>query len=71
MEYIENEHLNVLEIVVSHRVDEHIKNDTLCMTDVDPTIVERPIVRCVTDNFFVDLDEHLSNASGASDDDEL
>ncbi|KAA0032530.1 gamma-aminobutyrate transaminase POP2 [Cucumis melo var. makuwa] len=41
------------------------------MTDIDPAIVERPIVRHVTDNFFVDLDEHLSNASEASDDDEL
>ncbi|KAA0056817.1 CACTA en-spm transposon protein [Cucumis melo var. makuwa] len=37
---VENEHLNVLEIVVSHRVDDHIEDDTLCRTDVDPTIVK-------------------------------
>ncbi|KAA0032772.1 uncharacterized protein E5676_scaffold428G00170 [Cucumis melo var. makuwa] len=53
---VENEDLNVLEIVVSHQVDEHIKNDTLCKTDVDPTFVERPIVRHVNDDFINDLD---------------
>ena len=34
---VENEYLNVLKIVVSHRVDEHNEDDTLCRTDVDPT----------------------------------
>ncbi|TYK16299.1 gamma-aminobutyrate transaminase POP2 [Cucumis melo var. makuwa] len=63
---VENEDLNVLEIVVSHRVDEHIEDDTLCRTDVDPTIVERPIVRHVTDDFIDNVDEHLSHASGTS-----
>ncbi|KAA0063052.1 CACTA en-spm transposon protein [Cucumis melo var. makuwa] len=63
---VENEDLNVLEIVVSHRVDEHIEDDTLWRTDVDPTIVERPIVRHVTDDFIDDVDEHLSHASGTS-----
>ncbi|TYK09799.1 CACTA en-spm transposon protein [Cucumis melo var. makuwa] len=43
---IENEHLNVLEIIVSHRVDDHIEDDTLYRTDVDPTIVERPVETC-------------------------
>ncbi|KAA0035038.1 CACTA en-spm transposon protein [Cucumis melo var. makuwa] len=56
---VTNEHLNVLEIVVSHQVDEHIEDDTLCRTDVDLTIVERPIVRHVTDDFIDDVNEHL------------
>ncbi|KAA0067786.1 GDSL esterase/lipase [Cucumis melo var. makuwa] len=60
---IENEHLNVLEIIVSHRVDDHIEDDTLYRTDVDPTIVERPVVRHVTNNFIDNVDEHLSHAS--------
>ena len=64
---VENEHLNVLEIAVSHRVDDHIEDDTLCRYEVDPTIVERPVVRHVTDDFIDDVDEHLSHAS----DDEL
>ncbi|KAA0054789.1 uncharacterized protein E6C27_scaffold437G00740 [Cucumis melo var. makuwa] len=68
---VENEYLNILEIVVSHRVDEHIEDDTRCRTDVDPTIVERPIVHHVTDDFINDVDEHLSHASEISDDDEL
>ncbi|KAA0056494.1 CACTA en-spm transposon protein [Cucumis melo var. makuwa] len=51
------------EIVVSHQVDDHIKDDTLCRNDVDPTIVERPIVRHVTDGFIDNVDEHLSHAT--------
>ncbi|KAA0055858.1 CACTA en-spm transposon protein [Cucumis melo var. makuwa] len=31
--------------------------------DIDPTIVKRPIVRHVTDDFIDDVDEHLSHAS--------
>ncbi|KAA0056293.1 CACTA en-spm transposon protein [Cucumis melo var. makuwa] len=62
MDDVENEHMNVLEIVVSHRVDEHIKDYTLCKIDVDSTIVERPIVRHVIDDFIDDVDEHLSHA---------
>ncbi|KAA0042215.1 uncharacterized protein E5676_scaffold124G00850 [Cucumis melo var. makuwa] len=65
---VENEHLNVLEIVVTHRVDDHIEDDTLCRTDVDPTIVETPVVRHVTDDFIDVVDEHLPHASN---DDEL
>ncbi|KAA0033531.1 zinc finger protein ZPR1-like protein [Cucumis melo var. makuwa] len=30
VEDVENKQLNVLEIVISHRVDEHIEDDTLC-----------------------------------------
>ncbi|TYK31654.1 CACTA en-spm transposon protein [Cucumis melo var. makuwa] len=41
--------LNVLDIVVSHRVDEHIEDDTLCRTGVDPTIIERG---CTTLSFL-------------------
>ncbi|TYJ97551.1 uncharacterized protein E5676_scaffold85G00740 [Cucumis melo var. makuwa] len=65
---VENDHINVLKIVISHRVDDHIEDDTLCRTNVDPTIVERPIVRHVTDDFIDDVDEHWSHAS---DDDKL
>ena len=65
---IENELFNVLEIIVSHRVDEHIEDDTLCRIDVYPTIVKRLIVHHVTDDFIDDMDEHLSHASN---DDEL
>ncbi|KAA0067474.1 uncharacterized protein E6C27_scaffold40G001560 [Cucumis melo var. makuwa] len=68
---VENEELNVLEIIVSHRMDEHIEDNTLCRTDFDLTIVERSIVRHITNDFIDDVDEHLSHASGISDDDEL
>ncbi|KAA0062352.1 CACTA en-spm transposon protein [Cucumis melo var. makuwa] len=60
---VENKHLNILEIVVSHRVDEHIEDDTMCRTDVDPKIVKRSIVRHVTDDIIDDMNEHLSHAS--------
>ncbi|KAA0065796.1 CACTA en-spm transposon protein [Cucumis melo var. makuwa] len=56
---VDNEHLNALEIVVNHQVDEQIEDDTLCRTDVDPTIVERPVVYHFTDDFIDDVDEHL------------
>ena len=60
---VENDYINVLEIVISHRVDDHIEDDTLCRTDVDPIIIERPIVRHVPYDFIDDVDEHLSHAS--------
>ncbi|KAA0052813.1 uncharacterized protein E6C27_scaffold773G00040 [Cucumis melo var. makuwa] len=41
VEDVENKHINVLEIVVSHRVDNHIEDYTMCRIDIDPTIVER------------------------------
>ncbi|TYK01403.1 uncharacterized protein E5676_scaffold29G00990 [Cucumis melo var. makuwa] len=63
VEDVQNDHINVLESVVSHQVDDHIEDDTLCRTDVDPIIVERPIVRHVTYDFIDDVDEHLSHAS--------
>ena len=44
VEDVENEQLNVLEIVVGHRVDEHIKDDTLCKPDVNPIVIERLVV---------------------------
>uniref|UniRef100_A0A9I9E992 CACTA en-spm transposon protein n=1 Tax=Cucumis melo TaxID=3656 RepID=A0A9I9E992_CUCME len=49
VEDVKNEHINILEVVVSHQVDDHIEDDTLCKIDVDPTIVERSVVRHVTD----------------------
>ena len=48
-------------------MDEHIDDDTLCRTDVDPIIVERSIVRYVTDNFIEYVDEELSHESRTSD----
>ncbi|KAA0062837.1 hypothetical protein E6C27_scaffold146G00040 [Cucumis melo var. makuwa] len=63
VEDVQNDHINVLEIVVSHQVDDHIEDDTLCRTDVDPIIIERPIVRHVPYDFIDDVDEHLSHAS--------
>ncbi|TYJ99703.1 putative transposase [Cucumis melo var. makuwa] len=67
VEDVQNDHISILEVVVSHQVDDHIEDDTLCRNDVDPTIIERPILRHVTDDFIDDVDEHLSHAS----DDEL
>ncbi|KAA0054539.1 hypothetical protein E6C27_scaffold24G003230 [Cucumis melo var. makuwa] len=63
VEDVQNDHINILEVVVSHQVDDHIEDDILCRNDVDHTIVERPIVRHVTDDFIDDVDEHLSHAS--------
>ncbi|KAA0060195.1 uncharacterized protein E5676_scaffold767G00720 [Cucumis melo var. makuwa] len=67
---VDNEHLNMLEIVVNHRVDEHIEDNTLYRIDVDPIIVEISIMHHVTDDFIDDVDEHLSEANETSDDDE-
>ena len=46
---IKNEQLNVIEIVVDHRVDQHIEDDTLYKTDIDPTIVEKSVVHHVAE----------------------
>ncbi|TYK27288.1 GDSL esterase/lipase [Cucumis melo var. makuwa] len=51
-----------------HQVDDHVKDDVPCRIDIDPTIVERSVVRHLTDDFIDDVDEHLSHAK---DDDEL
>ncbi|KAA0050470.1 cyclic nucleotide-gated ion channel 1-like isoform X3 [Cucumis melo var. makuwa] len=51
---VENEKLNVLEMVFSHQVDEHIEDDTLCKLDVDLTVVERSVVHHVADDFIND-----------------
>ncbi|TYK19759.1 GDSL esterase/lipase [Cucumis melo var. makuwa] len=65
---VENEHINILEVVVSHQRDDHIEDDIPCRIDVDPTIVERSVMRHLTDDFIDDVDEHLSHAR---DDDKL
>uniref|UniRef100_A0A9I9EDS9 Uncharacterized protein n=1 Tax=Cucumis melo TaxID=3656 RepID=A0A9I9EDS9_CUCME len=57
---VENKQLNVLENVVSHRVDGHIKDDTL--------MIERSIMCHVADDFINDGDEQLSHQRGSSDD---
>ncbi|KAA0036806.1 CACTA en-spm transposon protein [Cucumis melo var. makuwa] len=41
---VENEQPNILKIVVRHCVDEHIEDDTLCRLDIDPAVVERPVM---------------------------
>ncbi|KAA0042170.1 uncharacterized protein E5676_scaffold124G00320 [Cucumis melo var. makuwa] len=66
VEGLENEQLNVLETVVRHRVDEHIKDDTLCRAKVDPIVVERPDVCHVTVNFIDDDDERSSSLQSGS-----
>ncbi|KAA0053293.1 CACTA en-spm transposon protein [Cucumis melo var. makuwa] len=63
---VQNDHINILEVVVSHQVDDHIKDDTLCRNDVDPTIVERPVVCHVTDDFIDDFEDDLDNIAGGS-----
>ena len=68
MDDVENEQLNVLEIVVSHRMDEEIEDNTLCRPNVDPTVVERPVLHHVTDDFIDNSDEQLSHQSESNDD---
>ena len=71
VEYIENDQLIVMKIAVEHRVDEHIsEDDTLCRTEVDPTIVERPNVCHVVENFISDEDDEQSSHQSESCEDE-
>ena len=65
-----DQQLNVPEIVVSHRVVDHVENNTLWRVDVDPTFVERSIRDHINDNFINDDDEKLSAQSESSDDEE-
>ena len=67
---IENEQLNVLEIVVWHRVDKHNKDDTPCRDKVDPIVVERSDVRHVADDFIGNDDEQLSSPQSGSSNNE-
>lgn len=67
---IENEQLNILEIVVGHRMDKQIQDNTLCRPEVDPTVVERSDVRHVAYDFIADDDEQLSLLQSRSSDDE-
>ena len=67
MDGVEDQQLNVPKLVVGHRVDDHVENDTLCRVDVDLTVVETPIVRHVVNNFINDDDEQLSVQSRSSD----
>ena len=64
---VQDQQLNVLEIIGDHRVANDIVVDTLCRLDVDPTVMERPIVHHVVDNFINDNDEQLSIQSGSSE----
>ncbi|KAA0056453.1 uncharacterized protein E5676_scaffold120G001930 [Cucumis melo var. makuwa] len=67
---VENEHFNVLELLVRHHVHEHIEDDTLYRTDVNPTIIEKPTVHHVMDDFIDDVDEEFTMSSFWSDFDE-
>ncbi|KAA0038292.1 (R)-mandelonitrile lyase 1-like [Cucumis melo var. makuwa] len=49
---VEDQQLSVPEIVVHHRVTDHVENDTLCRVDVDLIVVKRPIVRHVINDFI-------------------
>ncbi|KAA0058327.1 uncharacterized protein E6C27_scaffold409G00080 [Cucumis melo var. makuwa] len=51
---------NSVQGIIDHRVADHVEDNTLCRVDVDPTVVERPIVRHVIDDFINDDDEQLS-----------
>ncbi|TYK07968.1 uncharacterized protein E5676_scaffold265G00960 [Cucumis melo var. makuwa] len=53
----EDQQLIVAKIIVGHRVADHVEDGTLCRVDVNPTVVERPIVRDVDDDFINDEDE--------------
>ena len=71
VEDVDNDRLNVLEIAIGYRVDEHVlEDDTLCRIEVDPTIVERPNVRHVADNFINDENDGQSSShqNGSNDD---
>ena len=39
-------------------MDEHLEDDTLCRTDVDPTIIERSVMHHVVDGF---IDDGMNN----------
>ncbi|KAA0057163.1 uncharacterized protein E6C27_scaffold741G00320 [Cucumis melo var. makuwa] len=54
-------------LVVGYSVDGQIEDDTLYKLDVDPTVVEKSIVRHVVDDFINDEDEQLSIQSRSSD----
>ena len=60
MEDIENEQLNILKIVLEHRADEHIDDDTPCKTKAGSTVGKRLDVRYIADD-FIDDDEQLSS----------
>ena len=66
MEDVKNEQLNLLEIIAGYCVNEHIEDDTMCKPDIDPDVVERPVVTHVIDNFIDDDDEQLSHHNRSS-----
>ena len=64
---VKNAQLNVLEIIIGHRVDKTMIEDaTLCRTKVDPTVVERPNVCLVADNFIDDNNDEQSSSQHQS-----
>ncbi|TYK19782.1 acidic leucine-rich nuclear phosphoprotein 32 family member A-like [Cucumis melo var. makuwa] len=63
---VEDQQRNVPEIVVNHRVVDHLKDHTLCRFDIDPRVVEKSIVRHVDYDFINGEDEQLSVQSGSS-----
>ncbi|TYK13950.1 cytochrome P450 CYP82D47-like [Cucumis melo var. makuwa] len=57
-----------------HHMNKHIKNDTLCMPDIDPAMVGRSVVRTMssfpstfkkTDARFLEFDDKFNNVEGS------
>ncbi|KAA0053553.1 CACTA en-spm transposon protein [Cucumis melo var. makuwa] len=59
MDDVENEQLNVLKIVIGHRVDEHFKNDTLHYVSFSSCFDEK-------DAMFLKFIQDLNNLVGGS-----
>ncbi|KAA0052779.1 CACTA en-spm transposon protein [Cucumis melo var. makuwa] len=49
----------VIILLMKELVVANLMKKMICRTDIDPTIVERPVMHHVTDNFIDDVDEHL------------
>ncbi|KAA0049803.1 uncharacterized protein E5676_scaffold142G00300 [Cucumis melo var. makuwa] len=52
---VEDQQLNVLKIVIGHRIVDHVEDDTLCRVDVDPIVVlclNSPSVLMRSDDLF-------------------
>ncbi|TYK13937.1 gamma-aminobutyrate transaminase POP2 [Cucumis melo var. makuwa] len=56
LEQLDQLEFPVMKIIVSHRVDDHIEDDTLCRNDIDPTIVESIMSLSYPRNNFLETD---------------
>ncbi|KAA0052001.1 hypothetical protein E6C27_scaffold60G004860 [Cucumis melo var. makuwa] len=72
VEDMENQQLNVLEIIIRPRVDEHIEDDTLCRYDVNPGKIGCALcIKSFSNEFheadmFLELDNAFNNIGGSS-----